>query len=81
MRGRENPVTMISAGANRLAWREYDGLVLLVWRGIRGALRRGPMRPVAGKPCAAAAASAGLRPRDASEAAAQRWRDPGDPSR
>jgi hypothetical protein len=45
--------------ANRLAWREYDGLVLLVWRGIRGAVMAGT----------------------ASEAAAQRRRDLGDPSR
>jgi hypothetical protein len=66
--------------ANRLAWREYDGLVLLVWRGIRGRYGEDRCGRWRGSRARQPPHPQGLRPKDASEAAAQRRRDPVTPA-
>ena len=73
---RSGPVTVTLPG-DRRTWRERDGLVLLGWRGSRGRDGGDRLRPVPGKPCAAAAADVGPASEGRGEAAAPQRRDPG----
>jgi hypothetical protein len=75
---RSGPVTVTSLGDRRTR-RERDGPVLLVWRGTGAVTPGDRLRPVPGKPCAAAAADVGLASEGRGEAAAPQRRDPRRP--
>jgi hypothetical protein len=78
MRGVPAPAPVSFSPGDGRTWRDAGGLVLLVSRN-RGRCGGDWLRPVAGLPCAAAAANVGYRPKGAGEAAAPRRRDPRQP--